>query len=65
MVFTYLVGIFEVLLIYHVVLRTGKYCLSCALVWGRGAVFRRYCKSIAKRAGKAPCDGAVVTFEYM
>ena len=44
-------------------LRVAKQFLSCALVWGRGVVFRHYCKSIAKSAGKDYRDGAVVPFE--
>ena len=35
----------------------------CALVRGRGVVFRHYYKSIAKCAGKDYRDGAVVPFE--
>ena len=41
-------------------LRIAKQYLSCALVKGRGAVFRQYYKSIAKRAGKDYRDGASV-----
>ena len=41
----------------------AKQFLSCALVRGRGVVFRHYYKSIAKCAGKDYRDGAVVPFE--
>ena len=44
-------------------LRITKQFLSCALVRGRGVVFRRYYKSIAKGAGKGFRGGAVVPFE--
>ena len=44
-------------------LRVEKQFLSCALVRGRGVVFRHYYKSIAKRAGKDYRDGAVVPIE--
>ena len=44
-------------------LRVAKQFLSCALVRGRGVVFRHYYKSIAKCAGKDYRDGAVVPFE--
>ena len=37
--------------------------LSCALVRGRGIVFRHYYKSIAKCAGNNFRDDAVVPFE--
>ena len=40
-----------------------KQFLSCALVWGRSIVFRHYCKSFAKCAGKDFRDGAVVPLE--
>ena len=45
------------------VLRIAKQCLSCALVRGRGIVFRHYYQSIAKCAGKDFRDGAAVPFE--
>ena len=41
-------------------LRVAKQFLSCALVRGRGVLFRHYYKSIAKCAGKDYRDGAVV-----
>ena len=44
-------------------LHFAKQFLSCALVRGRGVVFRHYYKSIAKCAGKDYRDGAVVPFE--
>ena len=44
-------------------LRVAKQFLTCALVRGRGVVFRHYYKSIAKCAGKDYRDGAVVPFE--
>ena len=44
-------------------LRVAKQFLSCALVRGRGVVFRHYYKSIAKGAGKDYRDGAVVPLE--
>ena len=44
-------------------LRIAKQFLSCALVRGRGVVFRHYYKSIAQCAGKDYRDGAVVPFE--
>ena len=44
-------------------LRVAKQFLSCALVRGRGVVFRHYCKSIAKCAGKDYRDVAVVPLE--
>ena len=44
-------------------LRIAKQFLSCALVRGRGIVFRHHYKSIAKSAGKDDRDGAVVPFE--
>ena len=44
-------------------LRCAKQFLSCALVRGRGIVFRHYYKSIAKCAGTDFRDGAVVPFE--
>jgi hypothetical protein len=37
--------------------------LSCALVRGRGIVFRHYYRSLAKSAGKDFRDSAVVPFE--
>ena len=37
--------------------------LSCALVRGRGIVFRRYYQGIAKSAGKDFRAGAVVPLE--
>jgi hypothetical protein len=37
--------------------------LSCALLRGRGIVFRDYYRSLAKSAGKDFCDGAVVPVE--
>ena len=43
-------------------LRIAKQFLRCALVRGRGIVFRHYYKSIAKCAGKDYRDGAVVPF---
>ena len=43
--------------------RVAKQFLSCALVRGRGVVFRQYYKSIAKCAGKDYRDVAVVPFE--
>ena len=46
-------------------LRVAKQFLSCALVRGRGIVFRHYYKSIAKCAGKDFRDGAVVPFELV
>ena len=42
-------------------LRIAQQCLSCALVRGRGSVFRQYCQSIAKSAGKDFCDGEVTS----
>ena len=47
----------------YIWLRVAKQFLSCALVRGRGVVFRHYYKSIAKCAGKDYRDGAVVPFE--
>ena len=44
-------------------LRIAKQFLNCALVRGRGVVFRHYYKSIAKYAGNDYRDGAVVPFE--
>jgi hypothetical protein len=44
-------------------IRLAKQYLSCALVRGRGIVFRQYYKSIAKSAGKDYRDGALVPFE--
>jgi hypothetical protein len=41
-------------------LRISSQYLSCALVRGRGIVFRQYYSSVAKSAGK---DGAVLPFE--
>ena len=43
--------------------RIAMQYLSCALVRGRGIVFRRYYQGIAKSAGKDFRDGAVVPFE--
>ena len=40
-----------------------KQYLSCALVRGRGIVFRHYYQSIAECAVKDFRDGAVVPFE--
>jgi hypothetical protein len=44
-------------------LRISRQYLSCALVRGRGIVFRHYYRSLAKSAGKDFRDGAVVPFE--
>ena len=44
-------------------LRIAKQFLSCALVRGRGIVFRHYYKSIVKSAGKDFRYGAVVSFD--
>jgi hypothetical protein len=44
-------------------LRISCQYLSCALVRGRGIVFRHYYRSLAKSAGKDFRDGAVVPFE--
>ena len=44
-------------------LRIAKQYLSCALVRGRGIVFRHHYQSIAKCAGKDFRDGAAVPFE--
>ena len=44
-------------------LRVAQQFLSCALVWGRGVVFRHYYTSIAKCVGKDYRDGTVVPFE--
>ena len=44
-------------------LRIAKRFLSCALVRGRGIVFRHYYNSNAKSAGKYYRDGFVVPFE--
>jgi hypothetical protein len=44
-------------------LRISRQYLSCALVRGRGIVFRHYYCSLAKSAGKDFRDGAVVPFE--
>ena len=44
-------------------LRIAMQYLSCALVRGRGIVFRRYYQGIPKSAGKDFRDGAVVPFE--
>ena len=44
-------------------LRIAQQYLSCALVPGRGIVFRYYYQSMAKSAGKDFRDGAVVPFE--
>jgi hypothetical protein len=44
-------------------LRIARQYLSCALVRGRGVVFRHYYRSMAKSAGKDFHDGAVVPFE--
>ena len=53
----------QIIYIYIDRLRVAKQFLSCALVRGRGVVFRHYYKSIAKCAGKDYRDGAVVPFE--
>ena len=56
-------------LIEHITAHTYNVCprmkqfFSCALVRGRGIVFRHYYKSIAKCAGTDFRDGAVVPFE--
>ena len=42
-------------------LRIAMQHLSCALVRGRGIVFRRYCQGIAESAGKDCRDGEKVT----
>jgi hypothetical protein len=44
-------------------LRIFRQYLSCALVRGRGIVFRHYYRILAKSAGKDFRDGAVVPFE--
>jgi hypothetical protein len=44
-------------------LRISRQYLSCAVVRGRGIVFRHYYRSLAKSAGKDFRDGAVVPFE--
>ena len=44
-----------------VVLRVAMQYLSCALVRGRGIVFRRYYQGTAKSAGKDFRDGEKVT----
>ena len=44
-------------------LRIAQQYLSCALVRGRGIVFRDYYQSMAESAGKDFRDGAVVPFE--
>ena len=44
-------------------LRIAKQHWSCALVRGRGIVFRHWYQSIAKCAGKDFRDGAAVPFE--
>ena len=44
-------------------LRIAQQYLSCALVRGRGIVFRYYRQSMAKSAGKDFCDGVGVPFE--
>ena len=44
-------------------LHISRQYLSCALVRGRGIVFRHYYRSLAKSAGKDFRDGAVVPFE--
>jgi hypothetical protein len=44
-------------------LRISCQCLSCALVRGRGIVYRHYYLSLAKSAGKDFLDGAVVPFQ--
>ena len=44
-------------------LRVAKQFLSCALVRGRGIVFRHYYKSVAECAGKDFRRRAVVPFE--
>jgi hypothetical protein len=46
-----------------VCLRISRQYLSCALVHGRGIVFRHYYRSLAKSAVKDFRDGAVVPFE--
>jgi hypothetical protein len=43
--------------------RISRQYLSCALVRGRGIVFRHYYRSLAKSAEKDFRDGAVVPFE--
>jgi hypothetical protein len=43
-------------------LRISRQILSCALVRGRGVVFRHYYRSMAKSAGKDFRDGAAVPF---
>ena len=43
-------------------LRIVQQCLSCALVRGRGIVFRCYYQSMAKSAGKDFRDGALPLF---
>ena len=43
-------------------LRIAQQYLSCALVRGRGIVFRYYYQSMAKGVGKDSRDGAVVPF---
>ena len=44
-------------------LRIAQQYLSCALIRGRGIVFRYYYQSMAKSAEKDFRDGAVVPFE--
>jgi hypothetical protein len=44
-------------------LHISRQYLSCALVRGRGVVFRHYYRSLAKSAGKDFCYGAVLPFE--
>ena len=44
-------------------LRISRQYLSCAMVRGRGVVFRHSYRSLAKSAGKDFRDGAVVPFE--
>ena len=44
-------------------LRLAQQYLRCALVRGRGILFRYYCQSMAKSAGKDFRDGAVMPFE--
>jgi hypothetical protein len=42
---------------------TAKQYLSCALVRGRGVVFRPCYRGMAKSAGENFPDGAIVTFQ--
>ena len=55
-----LVPLVLLIVVFGCVLRSS---LSCALVRGRGVVFRHYYKSIAKCAGKDYRDGDVVPFK--